>query len=62
MNIKEYTVQQMIDELTEVASRHSGEAAQVKILDRNDTNYIQVSIPNKTSLDIEFHQLKASGI
>lgn len=62
MIINEYTIQQMIDELTEVACRLSGEQAHVKVLSRNDANYIQITIPNKTLLDIEFHQLNVPGI
>lgn len=57
MAIKEHTVEQMIDELTKVATRHSGEEAHVKILTRNDVSYIQITIAHKTILDIEFHQL-----
>lgn len=54
--MSEKKIQYMIDEIREIASLHSGEKAHVEILKQNDVNYIQITISNKTSLDIEFHQ------
>ncbi len=54
--MSERKIQYMLDEIREVASRHSGENAHVAILKRNDANYIQITISNRTFLDIEFHR------
>lgn len=54
--MSERKIQYMLDEIREISSRHSGENAHVEILKRNDANYIQITISNRTFLDIEFHR------
>lgn len=54
--MSEKKIQCMLDEIREIASWHSGERVKVEILNRNNLNYIQITISNKTSLNIEFHR------
>lgn len=59
--MSEKKIQCMLDEIREIAACHSGERVKVEILNRNNVNYIQITISNKTSLNIEFHRTTILG-
>lgn len=57
---RDTSIKKMINELEDVASRHSGEKVQVKILSRDLAKHIQIIIPNQTFLDIKFQSIITS--